>query len=334
MNLITEKLHRVYLAIALVLVIPDTFYWYSLNDYTSFQTAFNAITGSTGLTWLLVSYLALFFAIFAQKLEMRAFLTVVAIVTRIYFLVWITDIWRANEVSFPTLLKNVFIQTNDAPYIELFALIAMIPLTLSLIIQKTRVANFLTALINFLRQPENKNHRIGFQVVSGFSYVASAYIMITTLVDYFDVSRGEIDSGLTSTLIWLLVLGVISIALKMLILTLGLIALLWAWISWKQDIRLVLGHLKDFKLNEYLTRKVAGYLYTFYFVLIVGLVAVGVPIFATTTFGLNQVYSVFPMVAVAGLLIGFLALLALRLIFELAVAIVHIAENTKSGLRR
>jgi hypothetical protein len=334
MNLITEKLHRVYLAIALVLVIPDTFYWYSLNDYTSFQTAFNAITGSTGLTWLLVSYLALFFAIFAQKLEMRAFLTVVAIVTRIYFLVWITDIWRANEVSFPTLLKNVFIQTNDAPYIELFALIAMIPLTLSLIIQKTRVANFLTALINFLRQPENKNHRIGFQVVSGFAYLASAYIMITTLVDYFDVSRGEIDSGLTSALIWLLVLGVISIALKMLILTLGLIALLWAWISWKQDIRLVLGHLKDFKLNEYLTRKVAGYLYTFYFVLIVGLVAAGVPIFAATTFGLNQDYSVYPMVAVAGLLIGFLALLALRLIFELAVAIVHIAENTKSGLKR
>jgi hypothetical protein len=203
----------------------------------------------------------------------------------------------------------------------------MIPLTLSLIIQKTRVANFLTALINFLRQPENKNHRIGFQVVSGVAYVPSAYIMITTLVDYFDVSRGEIDSGLTSTLIWLLVLGVISIALKMLILTLGLIALLWAWISWKQDIRLVLGHLKDFKLNEYLTRKVAGYLYTFYFVVIVG-------IFAATTFGLNQDYSVYPMVAVAGLLIGFLALLALRLIFELAVAIVHIAENSKSGSRR
>jgi hypothetical protein len=334
MNLITEKLHRVYLAIALVLVIPDTFYWYSLNDYTSYQTAFNAITSSTGLTWLLVSYLALFFAIFAQKLEMRAFLTVVALVTRVFFLVWITDIWRSNEVSFPTLLKNVFIQTNNAPYIELFALIAMVPLVLSLIIQKTRVANFLTALINFLRQPANKNHRIGFQVVSGVAYLASTYIMVTTLIDYYDVSRGETASGLNSSLIWLLVLGVISIALKLLILTLGLIAALWAWISWKADIQLVLGHLKDFKLNEYLTRKVASYLYTFYFVLIVGLVAVGVPIFAATTYGLNQDYAVYPTALVAGLLIGFLALLALRLIFELAVAIVHIAENTKTGLRR
>ena len=115
MKLIIEKLHRVYLAVALLLVIPDTFYWYSLNDYTSYKNAFNTITGSTGLTWLLVSYLALFFAIVAQKLEMRAFLTVVALVTRLYFLVWITDIWRSNQVSFPTLLKNVFIQTNSAP---------------------------------------------------------------------------------------------------------------------------------------------------------------------------------------------------------------------------
>ncbi|NBU93786.1 MAG: hypothetical protein EBS18_04450, partial [Actinobacteria bacterium] len=278
----TEKLHRVYLAVALLLVIPDTFYWYSLNDYISYKNAFNAITGSTGLTWLLVSYLALFFAIVAQKLEMRAFLTVVALVTRFYFLVWISDIWRSNQVSFPTLLKNVFIRTNSAPYIELFALIALIPLVLSLVIQRTRVANFLTALINFLRQPTNRSHRIGFQIIAAVAFVSSTYIMVKTLIDYYNVTRGDMQSGFKTTLVWLLVLGVISIALKLLILTLGLIALLWAWISWKQDFQLVLGNLKDFKLSEYLTRKVASYLYTFYFVVIVALVAVGTPIFAAT----------------------------------------------------
>jgi hypothetical protein len=158
--------------------------------------------------------------------------------------------------------------------------------------------------------------------------------MVKTLIDYYNVSKGDMDSGFSSSLVWLLVLGVISIALKLLILTLGLIAILWAWISWKNDIQLVLGHLKDFKLSEYLTRKVAAYLYTFYFVVIVGLVAVGTPIFAATTYGLNQDYSVYPMAIAAGLLIGFLAVLALRLIFELAVAVVHIAENTKSNSRR
>jgi hypothetical protein len=40
------------------------------------------------------------------------------------------------------------------------------------------------------------------------------------------------------------------------------------------------------------------------------------------------------MVALAGVIITFLVLLAIRLVFELAVAVIHIAENTKSTLRR
>jgi hypothetical protein len=39
------------------------------------------------------------------------------------------------------------------------------------------------------------------------------------------------------------------------------------------------------------------------------------------------------MVAAAGVIITFLVLLAIRLVFELAVAIIHIAENTKSKIK-
>jgi hypothetical protein len=130
------------------------------------------------------------------------------------------------------------------------------------------------------------------------------------------------------------VLGVIQIALKLLILGLGLLVSLWAWITWRADIQTVLGHMKDFRLSEYLTRKVASYLYTFYFVFIIGLAAIGIPLYASTTYGMNQDYAAFPMVALAGVIITFLALLAIRLVFELAVAVIHIAENTKGGIRK
>jgi hypothetical protein len=40
------------------------------------------------------------------------------------------------------------------------------------------------------------------------------------------------------------------------------------------------------------------------------------------------------MVALAGVIVTFLVILAIRLIFELAVAVVHIAENTKTTLHR
>ena len=334
MNLTSIKLHRVYLLLTFLLILPDTFYWYTLNDYTNLPIAFNAITSSTGLTWLLVSYLALFFAIFAQNLELRAFLTVVALVSRIFFLVWITDIWRTNEVSLSTLLKNVFIKTGEAPYIEAFATVALIPLVLSLVIQKTRVANLLTGLVNFLKAPANKTHQIVFYTIFAASFIGATIAMIISLLDNYYLARSDLPSGFAATLVWLFILGIIQIALKLLILGLAIIAALWAWITWKNDIKTVLGHMKDFKLSEYLTRKVASYLYTFYFVGIIGLAAVGIPIYASTTYGINQDYAAFPMVALAGVIITFLVLLAIRLVFELAVAVIHIAENTKSTLRR
>ncbi len=334
MNLITNKLHRLYLVIALLLVIPDTFYWYTLNDYSNYQDAFTAITSSTGLTWLIVSYLALFFAIFAQNLEMRAFLTVVAFVTRIFFLVWLTDIWRSNEVGFAQVVKNVFIKTGEAPYVESFATIALIPMVLALIVQKTQVANLLTGLVNFLKAPANKTHKVVFYTASATIYLLALIAMVRSLLDNYDLAASDLPSGVSQSLIWLVVLGVIQIALKLLILGLGLLASLWAWISWQADIKTVLGHMKDFKLSEYLTRKVASYLYTFYFIFIIGLAAVGIPIYASTTYGINQDYAAFPMVALAGVIVTFLVILAIRLVFELAVAVVHIAENTKGGLRK
>ena len=323
-----------YLVITLLLVIPDTFYWYTLNDYSNYQDAFTAITSSTGLTWLIVSYLALFFAIFAQNLEMRAFLTVAAFVTRIFFLVWLTDIWRSNEVGFTQVIKNVFIKTGEAPYVEAFATIALIPMVLALIVQKTQVANLLTGLVNYLKAPANKTHQVVFYASSATIYLLALIAMVRSLLDNYDLAASDLPSGVSQSLIWLVVLGVIQIALKLLILGLGLLALLWAWISWQADIKTVLGHMKDFKLSEYLTRKVASYLYTFYFVFIIGLAAVGIPIYASTTYGINQDYAAFPMVALAGVIVTFLVILAIRLVFELVVAVVHIAENTKGGLRK
>jgi hypothetical protein len=218
--------------------------------------------------------------------------------------------------------------------VEAFATIALAPLVLATIVQKTRIANLLTGLVNFLKSPSNKTHQVVFYSISIAAYLISAVVMIRSLLDNYELASSDLPGGFQQSLIWLIFLGVIQIALKLLILGLGLIASLWAWISWQSDIKTVLGHMKDFKLSEYLTRKVASYLYTFYFVFIIGLAAVGIPIFASTTYGINQDYAAFPMVALAGVVVTFLVILAIRLVFELAVAIIHIAENTKGGLRK
>jgi hypothetical protein len=232
------------------------------------------------------------------------------------------------------LLKNVFVRTNTAPFIEAFATLALIPLVLSLIIQKTRVANLLTGLVNFLKAPTNQTQRAVFYVIGAASYLGATYSMVISLLNNYDLASADSGGGFKVAYIYLIALGVIQIALKLLILGIALLAGLWAWITWKTDIKTVLGHMKDFKLSEYLTRKVASYLYTFYFISIIGLAAIGIPIYASTTYGINQDYAAFPMVTLGGALITFVVILAIRLVFELAVAIVHIAENTKLGLRR
>jgi hypothetical protein len=218
--------------------------------------------------------------------------------------------------------------------VEAFATVALAPLVLAIIVQKTRIANLLTGLVNFLKSPSNKTHQVVFYGIFIAAYLVSTAVMIRSLLDNYELAASDLPDGFQQSLIWLIFLGVIQIALKLLILGLGLLASLWAWISWQSDIRTVLGHMKDFKLSEYLTRKVASYLYTFYFVFIIGLAAVGIPIFASTTYGINQDYAAFPMVALAGVVVTFLVILAIRLVFELAVAIIYIAENTKGGLRK
>lgn len=330
MKLLSAQLNRTYLFVSLVLTIPGTFFWYSLDDYSSPLTTFDLITSSTGLSWLIISYLALFFACFTRNLELRSFLSVFSLISHLYFLVWITDIWRANEVSFFTLLKNVFVKSNSTPFVELLGFLSLILLFVSIYMQKSRIANFLTALLNYLKTTQNRISQLVFSIFSSLALIITTWVLINDLINTFNAAKVESGTGMKSTLVWLLVLGVFSIALRILIACLVLIALLWAWISWQEDIKIILSHVRDFKLNEYLTRKVAGYLYTLYFVIIVGLLAVAVPIWSASDYGMNGQIVIFPIAILVGFTLGFVLLITLRLIAEISVAVIHIAENTKS----
>jgi hypothetical protein len=70
-------------------------------------------------------------------------------------------------------------------------------------------------------------------------------------------------------------------------------------------------------------------------VAIIGFAAIGIPIYASSTYGLNQDYAAFPMVTLMGLILTFLAILSIRLVFELVAAVIQIAESAKTrGLNK
>jgi len=90
--------------------------------------------------------------------------------------------------------------------------------------------------------------------------------------------------------------------------------------------------LVDFKLRKYITRRVASTVYLFYLIIIP--IATLILTYYTYTYaqGLFEVGLHWQLVAIwiAGPIIGLLTLIFTRLIIELNIAVVNIAENTES----
>jgi amino acid transporter len=101
--------------------------------------------------------------------------------------------------------------------------------------------------------------------------------------------------------------------------------------------------LRDFRLSTYVTRQISGFLYWLYYVVVVGVFALIAPFqtfieFEQTRQGLDSGFQPQLLLILAGgplltLVVGYFVILILRLVFELLIALVHIAQNT-AGARR
>lgn len=105
-------------------------------------------------------------------------------------------------------------------------------------------------------------------------------------------------------------------------------------IWWSELVKLA-SSLKDFRLSKYITRMITGYTYTYLFMIVVLVTALVTPIatfaFYGNSFGTQlgwQLILLVPGFGLAGAAIAFAIILALRLIFETSVALIHIAQNT------
>lgn len=95
--------------------------------------------------------------------------------------------------------------------------------------------------------------------------------------------------------------------------------------------------LSDFSLKTYLTRKISSALYGLTYVLVTAIVGIGVPVYGYQSLYLRDYFTgigflgpiaVFPIAVLVAIVIWFLVVLLIRLTYEFANAIIHIAENT------
>lgn len=96
--------------------------------------------------------------------------------------------------------------------------------------------------------------------------------------------------------------------------------------------------LSDFSLKTYLTRKISSALYSLSYVLVTGVIGIGIPVYAYESLNLSDYFYegigflgpivFFPVGVLIAIVAWFLFVLSIRLIYEFANAIIHIAENT------
>ncbi|MFM2126913.1 MAG: hypothetical protein RL287_391, partial [Actinomycetota bacterium] len=109
---------------------------------------------------------------------------------------------------------------------------------------------------------------------------------------------------------------------------------------WAGEIKELNQTLRDFRLSHYVTRLISGYLYWIYFIVIVAILAIATPIQTFVAYesarlsadsGFQpQLLAILLVGPIIGVVIGYLVIVTLRLVFELLIALVHIAQNTRN----
>ena len=90
--------------------------------------------------------------------------------------------------------------------------------------------------------------------------------------------------------------------------------------------------LFDFRMRRYITRRVASVFYLFYLIiipLVTLMLTYGTFEWIRTQFADNSFHWQYLAIWITGPIIGFISLVYVRILFELNIAVVNIAENTE-----
>lgn len=334
---------RLLISLAIVLVIPFTFYW-STSDYYGYgRTLFGLdavsraseyFTSDLITTFSVSSYLSLFFALFIRRSKgLQASLVALSFLFHLLMISQYSLYLASSETPFLEILRNVFLNIPGRFPFQALLTIALIPWLLLLV----RHFDYLRQSVKAFFSGLTSSNRVTGIFTLVLWVVASLFLLAWGVSQYLDLARG-FDSGFQLSLLLAAVALLLKAVLFIFILTIVAVAFVVTVPKWKSEIAELNETLKDFRLTHYVTRLISGYLYWIYFTLIVAVMAVVTPMQTLISYESQRVDSglqpatflVLVVGPLIGAFVGYLIILALRLVFELLIALVHIAQNTRS----
>lgn len=340
MNISFQVKNRQVLWAAFLLLIPDTFFWYATlgSAWSNPAESLSFLSSDTYLSASAIVYLLLFFTLFVKGDRIwKPYFMVLATLLGAYRYISSADTWNKEGTAGKTILNNLFVKFDDQIPLQLLSTIAII-LIIGLSINEFKKFN---AATKALCSSSFRTSSLSAKIILGtsFYFVVTLGVAITEFIALKDDtglrSQQYADAGFQWTLAFGWIFGILLIALEVTIWTvLAVFFFTTVFIWWKELIQLWQS-LKDFRVNKYITRLITGYIYTYSFLATVVVMALLVPIASFGFYGaaygmeINLLILAYILVGVlAGIFVTMAILVVIRLLVEISVALIHIAQNT------
>jgi len=336
-----------------ILVVPFTFYSAYQGSSSgfigmdSFISTISYISSDSVRAYSSMAYLFVFFAFIVKRnSNLRVFLIYISALFELIMILIFSRSLLDERASILSTIKEVFYSSPGLPPVQAFNSVALILWTLLIYQEKewlvTKTKNLLSSFVS----PGDVNSKRFELFRNKFAILILILTALTTVFSgvgafsSYIKSAKLIESGFNLGLIFIAINLLLTISIVALFVFIPLLFLFDTKKVWLSELHTLTESLTDFKLGSYITRVVSGYLYWFYTISVISVLALIAP-FVTVVSYLNQTVGLEPgfkpqlALVVLGtpaltVLIGYLAVLLIRIVFELAVALVHIAENSRN----
>ncbi len=332
-----KKKSRELTGASLFLLTPYAFYFGKLPDWATFSLAITQIR-TYAFYWMpIAAYLFLFFAYFVKRAAkwhnyfiVTAWLFLVGGVTNLI------SAWHmTGSAKTPTIIRNVFVQiSGNWPVGALMTASLLILTGLVLEPLKSVTEDFDAVWADFIKRI--KSPLVLLLGLASITLVGSLiYWQINRVRELARTAPGMGYQGGTYSL-W--IYGILILAIY-LALALTALAFFFSTVdNWWREFMRFSRQLRDFRLKKYIYRTLSGYIYTITYLGVVAFAAVAVPAYTMAGFeisrngdssGVHLLHWLFiPGALLAGWIITYVVLLAIRIVVETTVALVHVAQNT------
>lgn len=336
-----------------ILVVPFTFYFayqgFSIGfvGLDPFSSTIGYISSDSVSAYSSMAYLFVFFAFIVKRnVNLRVFLIYISALFELIMILDLSRTFLNERASILSTIKGVFYSSPGLAPLQAFNSVALILWTILIYQEKEWLVTKTKNLLSIFDSNREANGKRFEPLQNKFAILIFILTAIATVFSgvaaysSYKESAKLFELGFNLGLLFIAINLLLTIPIAVLLVFTPLLFLFDTRKVWLSELHTLTDSLVDFKLSRYITRVVSGYLYWFYTISVIAILALTAPYVTVVNYlswsaNLDPGFKAQLALVIFGIpaltvLIGYFAILLIRIVFELAIALVHIAENSRN----